>query len=65
MIGNNASGTRSIVYGKTIDHVLACKVVLSDGTVMDLGRSGRLTQWQQRSDGDGREAEIYRGVGKS
>ena len=29
MIGNNASGMRSIVYGKTIDHVLACKVVLS------------------------------------
>jgi FAD/FMN-containing dehydrogenase len=36
MIGNNASGTRSLVYGKTIDHLLACKVVLSDGTVMDL-----------------------------
>jgi FAD/FMN-containing dehydrogenase len=41
MIGNNASGTRSLVYGKTIDHLLACKVVLSDGTVMDLQPSGR------------------------
>jgi FAD/FMN-containing dehydrogenase len=50
MIGNNASGTRSLVYGKTIDHLLACKVVLSDGTVMDLGR------WTLRSGSSGATA---------
>ncbi|MCL4203530.1 MAG: FAD-binding protein [Pirellulaceae bacterium] len=61
MIGNNSSGTRSLVYGKTIDHLLACKVVLSDGTVMDVQPLDQ-TQWQQRCGGDGREAEIYRGV---
>ncbi len=33
MIGNNASGTRSIVYGLTRDHILETKVLLSDGTV--------------------------------
>ncbi len=61
MIGNNASGTRSIVYGKTIDHVISCKVVLADGTVMELEPVGD-DQWQRRSQGNTRAAEIYRGV---
>lgn len=37
MIGTNASGTRSIRYGKTVDHVLALKVLLADGTILQLG----------------------------
>jgi FAD/FMN-containing dehydrogenase/Fe-S oxidoreductase len=37
MIANNSSGARSVLYGKTIDHVLALKVVLADGSVVDLG----------------------------
>jgi FAD/FMN-containing dehydrogenase/Fe-S oxidoreductase len=61
MIGNNASGTRSIVYGKTIDHVLSCAVVLADGTVMQCEPLDR-GQWESRSEGDSREAQIYRGV---
>src|SRR5579884_3810473 len=31
MIGNNSSGARSIVYGKTVDNVLAVRVVLAGG----------------------------------
>src|SRR5205807_1712971 len=31
MIGNNSAGSRSIVYGKTIDHVRRLGVVLADG----------------------------------
>lgn len=34
MIANNSSGTKSIMYGKTIDHILELKVLLSDGTVI-------------------------------
>jgi FAD/FMN-containing dehydrogenase/Fe-S oxidoreductase len=37
MIANNSSGARSVLYGKTIDHVLELDVVLSDGTVTRLG----------------------------
>ncbi len=33
MMANNSSGARSVVYGKTIDHVLEQHVVLSDGSV--------------------------------
>ena len=33
MIANNSSGARSILYGKTIDHVLELDVVLADGTL--------------------------------
>jgi FAD/FMN-containing dehydrogenase/Fe-S oxidoreductase len=35
MVANNSSGARSVLYGKTGDHVLGLKVVLSDGTVID------------------------------
>src|SRR6476620_6412860 len=37
MIGNNSSGMYSLVYGKTIDHVLELKVMLSDGSITTLG----------------------------
>jgi len=33
MMANNSSGARSVVYGKTIDHVLEQRVVLSDGSI--------------------------------
>ena len=33
MMANNSSGARSVLYGKTIDHVLEQHVVLSDGSV--------------------------------
>jgi FAD/FMN-containing dehydrogenase/Fe-S oxidoreductase len=34
MMANNSSGARSVMYGKTIDHVLEQHVVLSDGSVV-------------------------------
>jgi FAD/FMN-containing dehydrogenase/Fe-S oxidoreductase len=37
MIANNSSGARSVVYGKTGDHVLGLRVVLSDGSVIETG----------------------------
>lgn len=32
MIGNNSAGARSILHGKTVDHVIKLDVVLADGT---------------------------------
>ena len=37
MMANNSSGARSVLYGKTIDHVLGQEVVLSDGSIVDFG----------------------------
>src|SRR5262249_57843234 len=34
MIANNSSGTHSIIFGKTIDHVLELKVLLADGKIV-------------------------------
>jgi len=34
MIANNSSGTKSIIYGKTSDHVLALKMLLANGEII-------------------------------
>lgn len=65
MIGNNSSGTRSIVYGKTIDHLIDCRFALPNGTVID-ARTCNDDAWQAKASGQNvgseREAELYRGV---
>lgn len=35
MFGNNSCGTHSLIYGSTRHHVIACKGVLSDGSLFD------------------------------
>ena len=35
MFGNNSCGTHSLIYGSTRHHVLACKGVISDGSLFD------------------------------
>lgn len=37
MIGNNSSGSRSVVYGKTIDYAHRLRLLLSGGEPMDVG----------------------------
>lgn len=36
MIGNNSAGSRSVLHGKVVDHVVALDVVLSDGSCATL-----------------------------
>lgn len=59
MIGNNSSGVRSIVYGKTVDHVLETRVLLADGTEMALAEMGP-EAWRAREAAGGREGGIHR-----
>src|SRR5207237_2176756 len=61
MIGNNSAGARSIVYGKTGDHVRRLSVVLADGSTAEFGPI-RPDEWERKSDGRGLEAGIYREV---
>ena len=37
MIANNSAGTRSVIYGKTIDYVESVEVVLADGSNVRMG----------------------------
>jgi FAD/FMN-containing dehydrogenase/Fe-S oxidoreductase len=50
MVGNNATGTHSILYGSTIDHVVSAKTVLADGSVVNLGPVDDFT-WSQKAAG--------------
>src|SRR5579871_5249792 len=61
MIANNSSGTRSVVYGKTLDYVVALSVILADGSLVELRslESGALEARCARNDAEGR---CYRAV---
>ncbi len=61
MMANNSSGARSVLYGKTIDHVLEQEVILADGS---LARFRVLTEAELAAamQGETLEAECYRAV---
>jgi FAD/FMN-containing dehydrogenase len=61
MMGNNSSGARSVVYGKTIDHILEQEVVLSDGSVVRF-RDVTAGELDSLCGGNTREASCYREV---
>ena len=58
MIGNNSSGTKSILFGKTIDHVLETRVLLADGCALRFSEVTR-DEVESKRNGLGREAHIY------
>jgi FAD/FMN-containing dehydrogenase/Fe-S oxidoreductase len=61
MMGNNSAGARSIVYGKTIDHVRRLSVVLSDGNRTEFHPISR-SDWDHKASAKTREGAIYRTV---
>ena len=61
MMANNSSGARSVLYGKTIDHVLEQQVVLSDGSIVHF-RPLTPAELDQVSEGDSLESDCYRTV---
>jgi FAD/FMN-containing dehydrogenase/Fe-S oxidoreductase len=58
MIANNSAGARSVLYGKTIDHLLEATVALSDGSIAHFREVPR----DQVPRGDSLEARCYRAV---
>src|ERR1700736_1719475 len=58
MMANNSAGARSVLYGKTIDHVLEQTVVLSDGSIAEFRDLAR----GQVPEGDTLEAKCYRAL---
>lgn len=63
MVGNNSSGTKSIIYGKTVDHVLEAQVVLADGTALHL-KACTPEEYMAKQSQQDREGEVYRGFRK-
>ncbi len=61
MVGNNACGAHSLIYGSTRDHLLSVKAILSNGeqvvfeSLDDAGFMAKL-------EGDGLENNIYRNI---
>jgi FAD/FMN-containing dehydrogenase/Fe-S oxidoreductase len=58
MMANNSSGARSVLYGKTIDHVLEQTVLLADGSIAHFREIPR----SQIPQGESLEAACYRTV---
>jgi Fe-S oxidoreductase/FAD/FMN-containing dehydrogenase len=61
MMANNSSGARSVLYGKTIDHVREQRVVLADGAVAHF-RPLNPAEREQAQRGDSIEARAYRAI---
>jgi FAD/FMN-containing dehydrogenase/Fe-S oxidoreductase len=61
MMANNSSGARSVLYGKTIDHVREQRVVLADGSLAHFRplTAGELARAQS---GDAIAARAYRAI---
>ncbi len=61
MIGNNSAGTHSIVYGKTVDQVLALRAALSEGEVVEF-KALTPQEYEKKCGQQDLEGNIYREV---
>ena len=61
MVANNSSGAHSVIYGKTIDHVLELDLILSDGTEITVGELDEPAV-QQKCEQQDLEGQAYREV---
>ena len=60
-IGNNSCGSHSVIYGKTIDHVMELRTVLAGGSEADF-RPLEASALEAKVAGTGLESEIYRQI---
>ena len=61
IVSNNSTGSHSIKYGMTADHVLETDIILSDGSLTHFAACSleQLSQFQQKS---GLEGKVYRDI---
>ncbi|HAN19783.1 MAG: FAD-binding protein [Bacteroidetes bacterium GWC2_33_15] len=63
MVGNNACGSHSIIYGTTRDHTLSTKVLLSSGDEVEFGPLS-VDEFKNKCIGDKLENKIYNHINK-
>ena len=63
MIGNNSCGVHALMGGKTVDNIESMRVLLYDGTIMEVGATGA-DDLQAIVAAGGRRGEIYTGLQK-
>ena len=61
MIGNNSAGAHSLIYGKTIDHVMSLDLLLANGEAITVEPIS-LDELEAKQHGDSRESHIYREI---
>ena len=60
MVGNNACGSHSLVYGSTRDHTIELKTLLSDGSEAVFGQID--SEFKDKCNQDNLEGSIYRNI---
>ncbi len=58
MVGNNACGAHSLIYGSTRDHTISVKAILSDGSEAEFIQLSK-EEFLQKLQGDNLESRIY------
>ena len=63
MVGNNACGANSVVYGSTREHLVSLRAVMSDGSIAEFGSLSPI-EFAAKCSGDTLEAAVYREINK-
>ena len=61
MVGNNSSGTTSIQYGVTRDHIVSMKTILSDGSEAEFGSLSE-EEFNLKLKGNSFESKVYNNI---
>jgi FAD/FMN-containing dehydrogenase/Fe-S oxidoreductase len=61
MVGNNACGAHSIIYGSTRDHTLSVQAILSDGSEAEFGPLGP-SELEDKTRLESMEGAVYRNI---
>ncbi len=61
MVGNNACGSHSVIYGSTRDHLLELSAILSDGSEVYFGPLGR-KEFEEKCLLKNLEGDLYRNI---